>query len=192
MAALSLLLCVATVVLWVRSYRTRDAIGWGWHGGNCHLAQSIVGRVHVLSDLDGGCEGGFSYSAMRLVPNPMWNAGMSSYPVKVEWHGPFIWQTYTRSSGFGFMPGGRSSFVINHHRLIVVPHWALSGLWAVGPAVWAVACVRRRRWAIEGRCAACGYDLTGNVSGVCPECGVKVEKSARDFRFRYCATAPPR
>ena len=22
-----------------------------------------------------------------------------------------------------------------------------------------------------GRCAACNYDLTGNVSGVCPECG---------------------
>ena len=22
-----------------------------------------------------------------------------------------------------------------------------------------------------GRCTRCGYDLTGNVSGVCPECG---------------------
>ena len=24
-----------------------------------------------------------------------------------------------------------------------------------------------------GGCSTCGYDLTGNVSGVCPECGVK-------------------
>ena len=23
----------------------------------------------------------------------------------------------------------------------------------------------------RGHCPACGYDLTGNVSGVCPECG---------------------
>ena len=23
----------------------------------------------------------------------------------------------------------------------------------------------------KGLCVACGYDLTGNVSGVCPECG---------------------
>jgi hypothetical protein len=23
----------------------------------------------------------------------------------------------------------------------------------------------------QGRCLSCGYDLTGNVSGVCPECG---------------------
>ena len=31
--------------------------------------------------------------------------------------------------------------------------------------------LRTRRWR-QGRCKACGYDLTGNVSGVCPECGV--------------------
>jgi hypothetical protein len=27
-----------------------------------------------------------------------------------------------------------------------------------------------RRWQ-EGKCIYCGYDLTGNVTGVCPECG---------------------
>jgi hypothetical protein len=26
----------------------------------------------------------------------------------------------------------------------------------------------------EGSCRQCGYDLTGNVSGVCPECGQKI------------------
>lgn len=26
----------------------------------------------------------------------------------------------------------------------------------------------------SGFCARCGYDLTGNVSGVCPECGTRV------------------
>ena len=26
----------------------------------------------------------------------------------------------------------------------------------------------------RGHCQVCGYDLTGNVSGVCPECGEKV------------------
>jgi len=28
-----------------------------------------------------------------------------------------------------------------------------------------------RRRPKPGRCRKCGYDLTGNVSGVCPECG---------------------
>jgi hypothetical protein len=26
-----------------------------------------------------------------------------------------------------------------------------------------------------GHCRNCGYDLTGNVSGVCPECGTPVK-----------------
>lgn len=32
----------------------------------------------------------------------------------------------------------------------------------------------RRRCAAAGRCTRCGYSLTGNISGVCPECGTKV------------------
>lgn len=30
----------------------------------------------------------------------------------------------------------------------------------------------------RGSCLNCGYDLTGNVSGVCPECGMAVGPSA--------------
>ena len=32
---------------------------------------------------------------------------------------------------------------------------------------------KRARWKRAGRCAHCGYDLTGNVSGKCPECGTE-------------------
>jgi hypothetical protein len=31
--------------------------------------------------------------------------------------------------------------------------------------------IRRSRWRKHHRCLACGYDLTGNTSGICPECG---------------------
>ena len=37
----------------------------------------------------------------------------------------------------------------------------------------------------DGKCRSCGYNLTGNVSGVCPECGTPIEKVAPtvpDFR----------
>jgi len=30
------------------------------------------------------------------------------------------------------------------------------------------------RWRANGCCSSCGYDLTGNTSGVCPECGEKI------------------
>jgi len=28
-------------------------------------------------------------------------------------------------------------------------------------------------------CHQCGYDLTGNISGVCPECGSKIQQGMR-------------
>lgn len=39
--------------------------------------------------------------------------------------------------------------------------------------------LRRRRRARRGWCIKCGYDLTGNESGVCPECGKPVAPKNR-------------
>ena len=61
-----------------------------------------------------------------------------------------------------------------------VPHWFMVFLTAVPPARW--LSLRRRRARARrvrlGRCAGCAYDLTGNVSGVCPECGASVADGA--------------
>ena len=35
--------------------------------------------------------------------------------------------------------------------------------------------LRRHRRRKKGLCVACGYNLAGNESGVCPECGEAVE-----------------
>jgi len=37
---------------------------------------------------------------------------------------------------------------------------------------------RDRRYP-AGHCRNCGYDLTGNVSGVCPECGTPIKREAK-------------
>ena len=62
---------------------------------------------------------------------------------------------------------------------LVVPVW--SGGFAVLAAVIAWSIVNlliRFGWKAppyrEGYCSKCGYDLTGNVSGICPECGTAV------------------
>jgi hypothetical protein len=127
LTALSLLLCLAVVALWVRSYRVRDLIAYGPAGGNNHIAQSILGRLHVLSDRDGGSTGGASYRADRLSPQAIWNGGMSDYPLDVRWRLGVVWQTYTRTH-IGFGQPWTSS-----HRLIVVPYWLLAGVFALPP-----------------------------------------------------------
>jgi hypothetical protein len=54
-----------------------------------------------------------------------------------------------------------------------VPLLLLAGTGLILPAVQAVAGWRRRAASRRrGHCRHCGYDLTGNVSGVCPECGI--------------------
>ena len=61
------------MALGLRSYRVRDTVGFGWTGGNCHTAQSILGRLHVLTNLGGGCVGGMTYGADRLSPRATWS-----------------------------------------------------------------------------------------------------------------------
>lgn len=38
---------------------------------------------------------------------------------------------------------------------------------------------RRQERGARGLCPSCGYDLTGNTSGTCPECGTPFEIYAR-------------
>jgi hypothetical protein len=66
----------------------------------------------------------------------------------------------------------------------IVPNYSLPVIFATAPlgAVWAgiTWCLIPSRWRRGQpgrlRCVTCGYNLTGNVSGVCPECGRPVEK----------------
>ncbi len=48
---------------------------------------------------------------------------------------------------------------------------ATFGTGAIGIVAYLV--IRRPRRLIYGHCQRCGYDLTGNTSGVCSECGEK-------------------
>lgn len=52
---------------------------------------------------------------------------------------------------------------------VELPHWLL----LAAPVAWLL--IRRRsRPRTSGMCV-CGYDLTGNISGTCPECGVPLQ-----------------
>ncbi len=62
---------------------------------------------------------------------------------------------------------------------IRAPHWFLTLIFATVPAIWLFKWNKRRKLAMLGCCPACRYDLTGNETGVCPECGVGTAKTAK-------------
>ena len=91
------------------------------------------------------------------------------------------------SPGGAFLYGYKwTGFYVGERFIHVKPLSALLGFlpayWltrraAVRAAQWRAAARRGRRLS-HGRCAACGYSLMGNVSGVCPECGAESAAAA--------------
>lgn len=51
------------------------------------------------------------------------------------------------------------------------PLWPELVLFSLIPGYQLFFQYRERRRSSVGRCLSCGYNLTGNISGVCPECG---------------------
>ena len=73
---------------------------------------------------------------------------------------------------------GDSTLLLRHtntpHRQVVLrfPLWVPLSALSTPPAIALIrGPVRRWRRRRKGCCVRCGYDLTGNVTGVCPECG---------------------
>jgi hypothetical protein len=105
------------------------------------------------------------------------------------YRGTLFVERYPISAGV-FPPGDQSRLWLMRAGWTVVPPWAVAAipLWFPGFVLvllggaryWVVAwsSYRRRRRRRRGVCVTCGYDLTGNVSGVCPECGTAVPPSA--------------
>ena len=75
----------------------------------------------------------------------------------------FTWSPLMSISSYGF------------HDYLIIPLWIPFTIIAIPTAfLW-----RRDRPYKPGHCEKCGYNLTGNVSGTCPECGTPVEREGK-------------
>lgn len=62
--------------------------------------------------------------------------------------------------------------------MIGIPLAVVTPLFAISPLIAVFRGPVRRVWRVRrGCCISCGYDLTGNVSGVCSECGAELAPS---------------
>ena len=168
LCGLSLLLCVGTAALWVRSYWYLDDLNY----------PKVIPTWGITSQL-----GSVVFVWRVSPPVPIPQDGL-------EFHGhrllrgskPFHGSTRWSFLGIEVIDGGcvyligpnvwtvRSSY-------LVVPYWLPCVLTMILPAIWIIRRYRSRPHPI-GFCQKCGYNLTGNVSGICPECGTVIAAKA--------------
>jgi len=72
---------------------------------------------------------------------------------------------------------GRVEVYDNNGPLILVPYGAVAIVLGIAPTLWVLERYFTQRTPTDS-CAACGYNLTGNISGVCPECGTVVARKS--------------
>lgn len=159
----SLLLCVASAVLWVRSYWVADGVFW----------HSTRDPQYINT-----CESAFGVLTIRLPGAPRlssrnppgWYGLPASAPLRLvhrrwidrsTWHG-FEWRSVELRDPW--------AKVSHYWYEISVPHGLIVLCTALLPAG---LLYRRLRGAAKtpGRCAQCGYDLRATPDR-CPECGM--------------------
>jgi len=168
LSAFSLMLCVATALLWVRSRFHSETFGWaGWKDRSARVWQGWG------VNLDSGRILAYRFSGTYRFDDPR-AIGPSDQRMQPHFihsqHSPGVSRRSFRWETYRFQNASPSLEI----RFIGVPLWLAAVVFAL-PLAWAVpALVRWRAQSRIGCCRTCLYNLTGNVSGVCPECGRKV------------------
>ena len=162
-----MLLCIATLLLWGRSYfshdlferhRRGDSRGWAY--------DDILGLVSERGSIGGGYVRVAHPGVPKFTEGWRYTAAAPAnpWPLRFTLLGFSYWNTTlppTRQWGPALAFG------------LTVPHGLLAALLAVGPAVTARCSWlsrRRRLRTAGGLCVACGYDLRATPER-CPECG---------------------
>jgi hypothetical protein len=156
LSVLSLLLCLATLSLWVRNYWRADVLAWELVDtrGVSHFTYfgswaGYFGLIHFDSK-------GRSYKPPGApIADPWtWTVHLKlEWPTKLYQRRDSTNALFTRTTRSFCLPKG----------LFVV-------LFALLPTLWITRTIRDRRRHRQGVCARCGYDLRATPER-CPECG---------------------
>jgi hypothetical protein len=159
---LSLLLCVAVAVLWVRSYFVNERLNFSPHGDDERFR-----RYYARSG-----KGGFAF----------WIWGRDQ-PHAADYHLTWnheraYWYPMQASARDGrFSAWNRMGFELRSSPsslMATAPYGSVEGPLLVLPCLYVVRRLKRRRRSRKGLCPSCGYDLRASRER-CPECGTSSE-----------------
>jgi hypothetical protein len=174
----SLLLCVATAGMWVRSYFVTDmlvvatdrptATGWTDFRYTVKAGKGLVGLDRVSS--------AWPTSVFAAHGPPANGAFLHHQPSSSPmWSSFGLEHTRWNKIGFGYHEwGAGSSYSL---LTIIVPLWLVLSITAILPGIWLYHKLREYRHRLRcrrlGLCTKCGYDLRAS-NDKCPECGAAI------------------
>ena len=187
-SALSLVLCLATAVLWVRSMHRAD-VAWfaTWHLLFCDV-NSDSGKIGVRVIV------GYPWEEpprWESFPRGVYDGRYDHLPSVGIRMGEFHrWRRFGMSGDYGITradlnangtvrrvgqePIGDLSEAMHYSSVDDVPLWLACLLTAIMPLAWLRGFTRRLRRS-PNVCGICGYDLSATPDR-CPECGAAVPK----------------
>jgi hypothetical protein len=161
-SAVSLVLCVATCVLWVRSYSRYEGVAaYPSARGDGYMLCAYRGRLYASVVPEAGAgDLWFAATSDPYEPGQSFAFDRGRDALGLRWR---LWPDHPLSVRFAG-----------------VPFWAVALAAAAPPGRRLAARWRgrgERRRARAGRCPACGYDLRATPDR-CPECGAEAQASS--------------
>jgi hypothetical protein len=192
--ALSLVLCIATVVLWARSYVIDDCFRLPYRVSETSLdfqgdERWLESNLGVLYFIHNHREQHKGRAQPAAAMGPLWmsppaDRNHAINAPRKNFHPPDGWNF----AGFGARQtsggstGGEGSWSRFQSTALAVPHWFAAAMISMVAAVSLLrGVVRRTRGCRDpALCRSCGYDLRA-TSDRCPECGTL--PTAKDARL---------
>jgi hypothetical protein len=167
LTVLSVLLCAAAVVLWVRGHIVEDRLVWRNVNG-ARWVSSAPGHLVIGFELANWSAWPTNGHGVHYESGPPQPVAEHVARMLVLSIGPR--DTFEQRQGMGFgwyrwRPVSRAS----HFARLVVPLWAVVVVTGALP-LWRAVRTRLRPRRRSGLCHACGYDLRATPDK-CPECG---------------------
>lgn len=177
-SALTLILCMATVGSWARSYWVSDGFIFARHG-NLSFARCFKGRVGIIRVYGVAKADGFTRVQWRSPNDDELRYFIAPGAIS---GGYSIGEVNFHFVGIALVGGHQEylvskkpfTFQIYVSRLIVIPFWLpfLLTAWPLCPSI--IRLVRRIPFRYPaGTCRRCGYDLRASRER-CPECGTAI------------------
>jgi hypothetical protein len=161
-----MLLCIATVALWVRSYVTTDAIYYQRYGSTKYNVELII-----VGSSNGALKIGNTKSMWRFREM---HDGFNYFRVPsadAPWPAE---ESGMRWLNFRYQPHDFH----NETAWLYIPYWFLVLLITVSMVMIQRNRLRQLRRLEHGQCSRCGYDLRATPDR-CPECGAVPAAAAR-------------